>query len=69
VDFWCARATRLEMTLSSIQGQPLSIKSTFCPSGRNQLDMQLSHVPSGIYLLRLQNEVSNETYKIVIKNQ
>jgi len=69
VDFWCIKATRLEMTLSSIQGQPLSVKNTFCPSGRNQLSMPVSNVPSGIYLLRLQNEVTNETYKIVIANQ
>ncbi|TRZ71148.1 MAG: T9SS C-terminal target domain-containing protein [Bacteroidetes bacterium] len=69
VDFWCTKETRLKMTLSSIQGQPLSVKSTFCPSGRNQLNIPVSNVPSGIYLLRLQNEESNETYKIVITNQ
>ncbi len=69
VDFWCTRATRLEMTLSSIQGQPLSVKSTFCLSGRNQLSMNVSNVPSGIYLLRLQNEETNETYKIILTNQ
>jgi hypothetical protein len=69
VDFWYTKATRLEMTLYSIQGQPLSVISTFCPSGRNQLSMPVSNVPSGIYLLRLQNEITNETYKIIITNQ
>jgi hypothetical protein len=69
VDFWCTEATRLEMKLYSIQGQPLSVITTFCPSGRNKLSMPVSNVPSGIYLLRLQNEITNETYKIIITNQ
>jgi hypothetical protein len=69
VDFWCTEATRMEMTLYSIQGQPLSVINTFCFSGRNQLSMPVSNVPSGIYLLRLQNEITNETYKIIITNQ
>jgi len=69
VDFWYTRATRLEISLYSIQGQPLSVINTLCPSGRNQLSMPVSNFPSGIYLLRLQNEITNETYKIIITNQ
>jgi hypothetical protein len=66
VTFFCTKATLLEMTLSSIQGQLVSVKSTFCLSGTNHLSLAVSNVPSGIYLLRLQNEETNETYKIVI---
>jgi len=69
MDFRCTGPTRLETTLSSIQGQPLSVKSWNCESGRNQLSIPVLNFPSGIYLLRMQNEVSNETYKIVIENQ
>jgi Peptidase C10 family/Spi protease inhibitor/CUB domain/Secretion system C-terminal sorting domain len=69
VEFWCNKATRLEMALSSIQGQLLSVRNTFCPSGRNQLSMPVSNVPSGIYFLHLQNEETNETYKIIITDQ
>lgn len=69
VEFWSSKGTRLQMTLSSIQGKQLSVKSIFCPSGRNQVSMPVGNFPTGIYLLRLQNEESNETYKIIITNQ
>jgi len=69
VDFWSAKGTQLEITLSSIQGQPLAEISTYCHPGKNQLSMPVSNIPSGIYLLHLQNEVTNETYKIIITDQ
>ena len=69
VDFWCKAATRLEMALSSLQGQQLSVISANCPAGRNHLSIPVSNYPSGMYLLRLQNEVTNETYKINITHQ
>jgi hypothetical protein len=56
------------MTLYDIQGQPLITKNTFCSAGKNQLSIPVD-VPSGIYLLRFQDEVTSETCKIVITNQ
>jgi hypothetical protein len=68
VSFQCNHPTHLEMTLSSIQGQPLVVKNTICTEGINLLNIPVD-VPSGLYLLRLQNENTCETYKIVITKQ
>jgi hypothetical protein len=67
INFHSEFASHLVITLSDIHGRPLIIKNTFCPSGRNQLTLPVN-VPSGIYLLRVQNEITSETYKIVITN-
>ena len=68
VSFRCDSETHLEMTLSSIQGQPLAVKNAVCPAGMNQLNIPVNF-PSGVYLLRLQNEVTCQTYKIIINSQ
>ena len=68
VNFITESASHLVMTLYDIQGQPLIIKNTFCSAGKNQLSIPVD-VPSGIYLLRFQDEVTSETCKIVITNQ
>jgi hypothetical protein len=67
-DLWCMNADHVVMTLCDIHGRPLSEKTNTCISGRNQLRMPVNNVPPGIYLLRLQNEVTSGTYKIVITN-
>ena len=68
VSFWCTSVANLEMTLSSIEGQPITSTTKSCTPGRNLLSIPV-HAPSGIYLLQLQNEVTSETYKIVITNE
>ena len=38
VSFRCDSETHLEMTLSSIQGQPLAVKNAVCPAGMKSVE-------------------------------
>ena len=66
VEFWTIKETRMEMRISTIQGQTLLIKDVDCQPGKNGVFLDTSGVPPGIYLLRLVNETTTETYKIII---
>jgi hypothetical protein len=68
VSFWSSCATILKITLTSIDGQSVTTTTKSCTNGRNLLSIPIN-APSGIYLLRLQNEITSETYKIVITNE
>jgi hypothetical protein len=69
ISFLCTRASIMEITLTSLQGQPLAARRVICMSGRNQFSLPVSNVRSGIYVLRLQNEAVSETYKVIVTNQ
>jgi hypothetical protein len=67
IEFSSPRASLLTMTLTSLPGKPLLVKSEDCQPGKNQLSLPVD-LPSGIYLLRLESETATETFKIIITN-
>ena len=67
VEFSCNLNSKISVTLSSLLGKPLFVANRDCQPGKNQLSFPVD-LSSGVYLLRLENETTAETFKIIIVN-
>jgi hypothetical protein len=67
VEFNSNLNSELSVTLSNLLGKTLVITHRDCQPGKNHLSFPVD-LCSGVYLLRLANETTAETFKIIIAN-
>jgi hypothetical protein len=69
VEFRSPRTDHLNTVLSTMQGKIIRVSEEPCVRGENKIEIPVAGLSPGIYLLRLQNEKTTETYKIVVTDE
>jgi hypothetical protein len=59
------QANRLQITLSNTLGQTLAVENHALEAGMNQINMQMQHLPAGIYLLHLNDGERSAVRRII----